>query len=160
MTQQASLPRLFEGDFSGKIVRGEYGTGNNGKPSARVVLEIADGPRVGTQVTYEANFKAESIKYTKRDLIAAGWQGKTMATFVDDIARRAGTVVPFNVRIASYTNPETGKLREWNSVGSIGNVAPPLSAPTSAMTQNVDSWFAEVEEPQAQRATADETIPF
>jgi hypothetical protein len=140
-----SLPRLFEGDFTGKAIKVEYGEGKGGKPSIRVTMEIGEGPRRGTQVQYEANMKAESIKYTKRDLMALGWQGKSVATLVDDITK-AALVVPFSTRIATYENPETGKTRQWNSVGSIGNAAPPLSAPTQDTTRNVDNWFAEVDD--------------
>lgn len=163
-----ALSRLFEGDFMGRIIRAEYGTsGRDNKPAARIVFEIAEGPRTGTQVTYQANFKQESIKYTKRDLLAAGWKGKTMASFVDDITARVGTTVPINVRIASYQNRDTGKTQEWNSVGSIGNTAPPLAAPTADLTRNVDSWFAEVDDgngngshPNAPGSSYDKDIPF
>lgn len=110
-----------------------------------MMMEITTGARTGTQVPYEANFKPESIKYTKRDLMALGWQGRTIATLADDIMR-AALSVPFQVRIATYENPDTGKTRQWNSVGSIGNAAPPLSAATEQTTRNVDSWFAEVED--------------
>lgn len=140
-----TLPRLFEGEFTGRCIKAEYGTGKNDKPSARALMEITEGPRKGTQVPYEANFKAESIKYTKRDLMALGWSGRTIATYVEDVTK-ANKTVTFQVRIAEYTNPETGKFRQWLSVGSIGNAAPPLSAPTQTTTRSVDSWFAEVDD--------------
>jgi len=142
------LPRLFEGDFLGRIHHAEYGVippksdQQQPKPSARIVFEIAEGPRAGTQVTYDANFKPESVKYARRDLMAAGWAGKSMSTFVADIAAKVGTVLPISVRIATWQKPG-GQLREWNSVDSIGNVAPPLSAPSDAMTKQVDAWLAE-----------------
>lgn len=140
---------LFEGDFRGKAVKAEFGTdAKNGKPAVRVTMEIGEGPRSGIQVPYNGNFKTESIRYTKRDLMALGWQGKTIGTLVDDVMK-AAKVVPFKVRIATYTNPETGKTSEWISVGSIGYEAPPLAAPTHQLTANVDSWFAEVDEAPA-----------
>jgi hypothetical protein len=162
-----SLPRFFEGDFTGKAAKVEYGEGKNGKPTIRVTMEIVEGPRRGTQVPYDANLKQESIKYTKRDLMALGWKGQSVATLPADVMA-AGLTVPFQVRIAEYTNPETGKTRTWNSVGSIGNAAPPLSAATQDTTRNVDSWFAEVDEQPQQRGygghpnapDADSDIPF
>lgn len=152
-----TLSRLFSGDFIGKIVKREYGTvGNANKPSARIMFEIVDGPRAGTQVPYDANFKTpQAIKYTKRDLMAAGWQGRTMATFTTDI--KIGTVVPINVRIASFDE------REWNSVGSIGNVAPVITPATDDVTRNVDSWFAEVDDGSSAHPNApgsNDGIPF
>lgn len=152
-----SLPRLFEGDFTGKAVKVEYGEGKNGKPTIRVTMQIESGQRSGTQVVYSANFKPESIKYTKRDLMALGWKGQTVASLADDVAR-AALIVPFNVRIASYDNPDTGKTSQWNSVGSIGNAAPPLSAASSQTTKSVDSWFNEAEEHGG--AGGNEPAPF
>lgn len=162
MTMQ-SLPRLFDGDFVGKIIGAEYGTGTNGKPSARVILEIAEGPRSGTRVTYEANFKKESIKYTKRNLMAAGWQGKSMDTLASDVGERGGYTVPFRIRIAEYLVPGTGKLRQWNSVDSIGDFVPALSTATMEMTKDVDSWFAAVDDDAAignGRRGNDDDLPF
>lgn len=140
------MSNLFEGDFRGKAVKAEYGTDTkSGKPAVRVTMEIGEGPKAGIQVPYNGNFKAESIRYTKRDLMALGWQGKTIGTFVDDVMK-AAKVVPFKVRIARYDNPETGKVSEWISVGSIGYEAPPLAAATNQLTANVDSWFNEADE--------------
>jgi hypothetical protein len=140
-----TMSRFFEGDFVGKAVKVEYGEGKNGKPAIRVMMEILEGPRRGIQVPYDANFKQESIKYTMRDLMALGWKGKTVASLVDDVIG-AALIVPFSVRIATYDNQETGKTRQWNSVGSIGNFAPLLAAPTTTTTRNVDSWFSESDE--------------
>lgn len=145
MATNEPVSRLFEGDFTGKAVKVEFGEGKGGKPAIRVMMEIGSGSRSGTQVPYEANFKPESIKYTKRDLMALGWKGQSVSTLVADVMA-AGLTVPFNVRIATYENPETGKTRQWNSVGSIGNAAPPLSAASADTTRNVDSWFAEVDD--------------
>lgn len=140
------MSALFEGDFNARCVKAEFGTNQkSNKPSVRATMEIIDGPRAGTQVPYEGNFKQESIAYTKRDLMALGWQGKTMASFVSDVTTNA-KIVPIRVRIASYQDPETGKTKQWISVGSIGYSAPPLAAPTEDLTRNVDSWFAEVED--------------
>ena len=141
------LPRLFEGDFLGKPVKVEYGMGKGNKPSARITMRIVEGPRGGTDIVYEANFKPDSIKYAKRDMMAVGWQGKSMNTFVADVNQfiTSDATVQFNVRIASYTSPETGKTREWNSVGGIGYVAAPLQAPTADLTQRIDQWFADAE---------------
>lgn len=163
-----SLPRFFEGDFTGKAVKVEYGEGKGGKPTIRVTMTISEGQRAGTQVPYDANMKSESIKYTKRDLMALGWQGRSVSTLADDVIK-AGLTVPFQVRVATYDNPETGKTRQWLSVGAIGNAAPPLSAATEQTTKNVDSWFAEVDEGGGNRQSygghpnapgADSDIPF
>ena len=141
------MSNLFEGDFHGKAIKAEYGTDKGGKPQVRVMLEITtEGERKGTRVPYSGNFKAESIKYTKRDLLALGWAGKTISTFVADVMV-APKVVPFQVRIADWTDPETGKRKQWLTAGSIGYEVPPLNAATNDMTKNVDSWFAELDAP-------------
>lgn len=138
---------FFEGDFVGRPVKVEFGTNpKNGRPTARITMEITEGDKRGRQVPYEANFKQEAIGYTKRDLMAAGWQGKTMATFVDDVTKagQSEKPIPFSVRIATFENPETGKVRQWLSVGSIGNYVPPIVAATKDDVRDVDQWFAEV----------------
>lgn len=164
------MSALFEGDFSGRVTKADYGTDKGGKPQIRVTLEITtEGERRGVQVQYSGNFKQESIKYTKRDMLALGWRGKTIGTFVDDVldASEAGKVVPFQVRIAEWEDPNTGKLKRWLAAGSIGYEAPPLNAPTDDMTARVDSWFAEVDEPGERRGNQhpnapgpDSDIPF
>ena len=162
-----TISRLFEGEFTGRAVKVEFGEGKNGKPTIRVTMEITSGQRTGTQVQYSANFKTESIKYTKRDLMALGWSGRSVSTLADDVMAAALTV-PFSVRIATYDNPETGKTSQWNSVGSIGNAAPPLSPASQDTTRNVDSWFAEVDDvapstgrhPNAPGADSDSEAPF
>lgn len=161
------MSNLFEGDFIGKAVKAEFGSdARNGKPKVRVTMEITEGPRAGTQVPYEGNFKQESIAYTKRDLVALGWQGKTMATFVSDVMG-AARIVPFQVRTATYENPDTGKVRQWNSVGNIGYAAPPLKAADPTLTRDVDGWFNEVDGPSTGNGGRhpnapgnDEPVPF
>ena len=152
------MSNLFEGDFRGKAVKAEFGTDKGGKPSVRVTIEITEGERAGTQVNYSGSFKPESIRYTKRDLIALGWKGKSMSTFVQDVMSDVKTV-PFKTRIARYENRETGKVSEWTSVGSIGYEAPPLAAATNQITKNVDQWFAEADDAQS-GGGSDEPAPF
>jgi len=152
-----TLSRLFSGDFMAKIVKREFGgAGNNNKPVANIVFEIVEGPRSGTQVTYSPNFKTkESTKYARRDMMAAGWQGKTMATFVSDI--KLGAVFPINVRIAEYEG------RQWNSVNSIGNTAPVITPATQDMIGLVDSYFAEIDDGTSSHPNApgrNDDIPF
>lgn len=156
---------LFEGDFHGKTIRADYGTDKSGKPQLRVTLEITtEGERKGTQVQYSGSFKQESIKYTKRDMLALGWSGQSVATFVDDVlgAAAEGKTVPFQVRIAEWTDPKTGKLKRWLAAGSIGYEAPPLNAPTDDMNRRVDQWFAEDDDGGHGRSssTGDDNIPF
>jgi hypothetical protein len=155
------MAALFEGDFHGRAIKAEYGTKKNGTPQCRVVLEITSkGEGKGCHVQWAGNFKSESIKYTKRDMVALGWQGKTVGTFVDDVMADPKEV-PFQVRIAEWTDPATGKLKRWLSAGSIGYEPMPLNAPTSDTTRSVDSWFAEAGDVRpAGTGGPDDDLPF
>lgn len=143
------MSALFEGDFVGKPVKAEFGPDSKNRLKVRVMMEIAEGPRAGTQVPYEGNFKPEAIAWTKRDLLALGWQGKTTATLVEDIMRNP-KVVPFQTRIAETTYEDTGKVRQWTSVRSIGYAAPPLKQAEPDHIRDADAWFAEVGDHQSQ----------
>lgn len=136
------MSNLFEGDFRGKAVKAEFGPDKNGKLKLRIVLEITEGPRTGTQVPYEGSFGKEYIGYTKRDLIALGWQGKTSGTIVSDVLADP-KVVPFQTRIAEKRYEDTGKVSQWTSVRSIGFEAPPLKPAEAHHIKDVDSWFNE-----------------
>lgn len=143
---------LFEGDVHGRAIKAEYGTDKSGKPQCRAVLEITtEGERTGTHVQWSGNFKQDSIKYTRRDMLALGWEGKTIESFVGDVLAKK-IIVPFQVRIAEWTDPKTGKLKKWLSAGSIGWEAPPLNKPTQDTTSQVDGWFAS--------AADDDDLPF
>lgn len=156
------MSAMFEGDYHGNVVKADYGTDKGGKPQIRVMLEITtDGERKGVQVQYSGNFKQDSIKYTKRDMLALGWAGKSIGSFVDDVlnASENGKVVPFQVRIAEWTDPKTGKLKKWLAAGSIGYEAPPLNTPTDDMTARVDSWFSDAGDNTGDRQTSYSNAP-
>lgn len=135
---------LIEGNFHGKAVKAEVGTNKDNKPVIRVELEVTEGEHKGKRFNYDGNLKAESIKYTKRDMVALGWQGKDVMTFVDDVLKDP-KVVPFEVTIATWNKPESmgGGIKQWSSVRSIGYAAPPLTAIDNDKAKDVNSWFAE-----------------
>jgi hypothetical protein len=154
---------LIDGnEYTGTPVSAEYGPNlKNGKPEAKLIMEIVEGDLKGLKVPYKANFKdTKAVGYSKRDMKAAGWQGKTIATFVADIAaaHKAGLKVKFKARLASHKRDD-GTMSEWWTVGAIGIGEAPLGAPTNDMTKNVDSWFAEADEPRTAR-TDDSDLPF
>lgn len=134
------MSNLFEGDFVGKAVKVEFGPDKNGKLKLRVTMEITEGPRAGTQVPYEGSFGKEYIGYTKRDLMALGWKGKTSGTIVSDVMADP-KAVPFQTRIAEKRYEDTGKVSQWTSVRSIGFAAPPLGQADQQHIKDVDSWF-------------------
>lgn len=138
---------LIDGkEYLGTPTDPEYGTNpKNGKPEMRFMMEVVEGDSKGQRVPYKANTKnPQSTSYAKRDMVAAGWQGKTVGTFVADLtaANKAGKKMTFVARLASFTRDD-GTVSQWWTVGSIGYSAPPLAAPTNDITKNVDSWFAD-----------------
>jgi hypothetical protein len=154
---------LFEGEFKGKAVDVEFGANpKNGKPCIRLKMEITDGQRAGTRLPYEGKLDERNIRYTKSSMVALGWQGKDVRTFVDDVTK-AAKVVSFSARIATW-DPQDGRpVRQWTSVGSIGFAAAPLSKLESDKVADVNQWFAEVPDDsggQGNGAPADDSIPF
>jgi hypothetical protein len=133
---------LFSGDFDARAVKPEIGA-KGSKPVVRVKMEImSDGPHRGKRLDYEGKLDEKNIKYTKQHMIALGWQGRTVATFVDDVMK-AAKVVPVEVRIAEYTRDD-GSVSRWSSIDRIGRAAAPLAPLAHDKVADVDSWFAEV----------------
>lgn len=141
--QQTNEAHLFFGHFMAKAVKPEIGS-YNGKRKVRVEMRITTpGERLGKVLAYEGKLDADNIKYTKRAMIALGWKGQSVSTFVDDV-KAADREVEIEVRIAEYTKPDTGQVRRWSSIDRIGNFAPPLQQLDADGTREMDSWFAEV----------------
>lgn len=151
------MSNLFEGDFNARAVKPDLGAASNGKPKIRVEFEIVDGDRKGTRVSYDGKLDAPNIKYTKRNMIAIGWQGKDVGTFVADVMKAARTV-PIRTRIARYTRDD-GSVSEWTSVDRIGYAAAELGTLDKDKIADVNRWFAEADDGDAPSAK-DDSIPF
>ncbi len=149
---------MIEGQFHGKATKAEVGANKDNKPVIRAQLEVTEGEHKGKRFNYEGNLKQESIKFTKRDMVALGWTGTDVTTFVDDVtkAATAGKVVPFEVTIATWNKPD-GTIKQWESVRSIGYSAPPLNALDKDKAKDVNSWFADAGDVGEKK---DEPIPF
>lgn len=134
-------------EYMGHPIAPEYGNNpKSGKREIRLYMEIADGPLAGRRVKYTANTKdPRSTAYAKRDLMAAGWKGKDIGTFVADVTANAQTKISFTVRLARVTRDD-GSVNEWWTVGSIGQGAIPLAKATPDDDRTVNGWFAEAEE--------------
>jgi hypothetical protein len=157
------MSQLFEGDFIGKAIKAEFGVnGKSGKPELRASIEIVSpGERLGAVVGYSGSFKAESVKFTKRDMKALGWKGVDVSTFVDDVMAAAaeGKTFPFQARIAEWTNPD-GKLRRWVAAGSIGYEAVPLNRASNDVAARVNEWLNEDNDSASGSGSYNEDIPF
>lgn len=144
-TNRAELQH--EAEYIGRAVDPEYGKNpKSGKREVRLFMEIIDGPLAGRRVKWTANMKdAKTIAYSKRDMVAAGWQGKDIGTFVADVkaATTAGRRLPFTTRLASNGVKDDGSPNEWWTVGSIGTGATPLASTTADDDRDVNAWFAE-----------------
>src|SRR5690348_15927102 len=108
------MSNLFEGDFVGKASKAEVGL-KNGKAAVRIEMEVIEGDRKGRRANFEGDFSEKSIRFTKRAMLAVGWKGESIATFVDDV-KKAALTVPFHVEIASWTRPSDGKFMQWSAV--------------------------------------------
>ena len=128
---------LFSGNCNGRPVDVEFGLDKGGKPRVRWNMEVTDGEHSGKRASYSGKLDPENIKWTKRDMIALGWQGKDVRTFVDDV-KKANRVLPFVAEIADYNG------NQWTSAKMTG--ALPLAAPDASKIDDVNRWFSEAED--------------
>jgi len=147
--------QLFEGECVGRIVNPELG-GN--PPRVKFDLIVTEGPHQGKRAQYNGKFDDKNVKWTKRDMMVAGWQGKSSRTFVDDV-KKAAKVVPFTAEIAQWKR-EDGTISEWTSA-KLGGSKPlePLDADGFG---KVDRWLNEAGdiEPQHPNAPGSTDAPF
>jgi hypothetical protein len=144
------MSALFAGDCIGKAVNVEFGEDNQGRPRVRWEMEVLEGPHTGKRAKYSGKLDPENIKWTKRDMIAIGWVGKSVKTFVADAmaASQAGRKVPFTAEIAEH-NGSTWTSAKMNGALPLGKVA-------DSKVAEVDRWFAEAGE----AGGGDNGIPF
>jgi hypothetical protein len=128
------MATLFEGNCIGKAVSVEFGADSQGKPRVRWEMEVIDGPHTGKRARYSGKLDEENIKWTKRDMVAIGWKGKDVRTFVDD-AKTANATVPFEAQIAEWNG------NQWTAAKMAGG-AKPLAALDRDKVDNVNEWFA------------------
>lgn len=149
---------LFEGDFVGRAVKPEFGT-KNGRPTIRIEMEIAEGDLKGRRATYEGRLDEKNIAFTKRAMLAIGWKGESIVTFVTDV-KTANLIVPFRVEIASWQPNDGRSLQQWSAVKSIGGGAKPLDAIDNDKIRDVDRWFAEAGDVSVPANGKNDGIPF
>lgn len=159
------MASLFEGDFVGRCVNAEVGTRGN-KPLVRIEMEITEGDKKGRRVAFEGKLDEKAIKYTKMAMVAVGWKGRTVVTFVEDV-KAANVTVPFEVEIASYDPKDGTRVREWSTVRRIGTGGKPLDAIDKDTAKKFDNWFAEAGDvgdaaaaPSGNGAARDRDLPF
>lgn len=135
---------LFEGNCLGKAVGVEIGGDAEGKPRVRWEMEVVDGAHVGKRARYSGKLDRKNIKFTKADMVAIGWKGKDVRTFVDDV-KSANLTIQFIAEIAEYGG------RQWTSA-KIGGAVPLSSLPAREVDE-VNKWFGEADD-------AEDKIPF
>ena len=150
---------LFETECSAKPVSGGPEK-RGGKRKVRFEFEILDGDHKGKRVGWDGKLEGDAIKWTKRDLLTLGWQGKASATIADDVLKAPRTV-RIKTRIARYTRDD-GSVSEWTSVDRIFGAPKPGEALDKRELEEMDQWFAEV--PGEANGTApppaDTDLPF
>lgn len=154
------MSNLFEGDFQAKAVKPEFGADSQGRPKVRVEMEIVEGERKGTRVPYDGKLDEKNIRYTKRHMLALGWQGKDIRSFVDDVIK-AGLVVPIRTRVATYDRKDGKPPSQWTSVQMIGTPVKPLAQLDGQKVNDVNDWFATADATGAGQSTEDNSdVPF
>lgn len=146
---------LIEGNFQAKPVTAEFGLNKKGVPELSIEFEITEGSYAGRRIPYSGLFNEKSTKYTKQAMLVLGWQGKDVQTVAADVMK-APKVVPIEVQIARWENPNTGKVNEWSTVRNVGRFKEPLKPLAGGDVKDVNQWLAEA----GDVGTAEEKIPF
>jgi hypothetical protein len=115
---------------------------------------VIEGEHKGKRASYSGKLDEQNIKWTKRDMIAIGWQGKDVRTFVEDV-KKADRSLPFVAEIASFKRDD-GTVSEWTSAKMTG--AKPLAALGTDKVSDVNKWFAEAGDVGEQ--SEKDSIPF
>jgi hypothetical protein len=140
-----------EGNYQGQPTSYEFGTDNKGAPTVRITMKVVEGPHAGQTAQFKNGFGEKAVKFTKRALVALGWQGKDIKTAEADIMTSPKTV-PMQVVIAEWEG------RQWSSVRSIGAFGEPLKPADAATTKDVNQWLEEVGDVSG--AKPGDAIPF
>lgn len=140
---------LIQGNFMGKVSKAELGTNKKGQPEFKVDFEIVGGDHNGRHLPYSGIFTEKAVKYTRAAMLELGWAGKDATTAVADIVA-AAKVVPIEVTIAEWTNPDTRELRQWSTVRNVGTYSAPLAPLEASALKDVNGWLA----------AAGDSIPF
>jgi hypothetical protein len=140
------MASLFEGQCKGRAVNIEVGYDKNGKARVRWEMEVTEGPHQGKRASYSGKLDEENIKFTKRDMIAIGWKGKTTRTLIED-TKAANLAVPFSAEIATNTYADSGKT---------STASKPLAALDSDKQTEIDKWF----EAAGDVGGTDDALPF
>lgn len=128
----------------GRLVSGDIGKGGGGYKAIITFQITTPGDRKGWTVKFDGKLDDRSIKWTRRAMLAAGWQGKKTETFAADVAAAAaaGRELQIECRIAHFNKPD-GTVSWWTSVDRVGSYAPPLEKNADDFAK-MDSWFSEV----------------
>lgn len=153
---------LIQGNFMGKATKVDLNKNKKGQTELKIDVEIVGGDHNGRRLPYSGLFTDKAVKYTRRAMIELGWNGKALP--VDPKAAQAALssqildaakAVPIEVTIASWTNPETGELREWSTVRNIGTYQAPIVPPEKSDIVDMNKWLAEADDEGGNSA-----IPF
>jgi hypothetical protein len=151
---------LIQGNFAGKAVKVDLNKNKKGQPELKIDFEIVDGANAGRRLPYSGLFTDKAIKYTRRAMVELGWDGKSLPTdpkaAQEHLAKQilgAAKVVPIEVTIANWTNPETKELREWSTVRNVGTYQPPIVPPDKSDLVDMNHWLSEA-------AKGEDEIPF
>lgn len=146
------MSNLFVTEANAKPLNPQIGT-YNGKKKVTVDFEILDGEHAGKRASYSGKLDPDNIKFTKRDMIALGWQGKDASTFAADV-KAANKAVPITTRIAEHNG------RQWTSVDRINGAGVDLKEFDGDQLREVNQLFASVGDEAGDGGQPVDDLPF
>lgn len=149
---------LIQGNFMGKAIKVDLGSNKKDQPELKIEFELVGGEHNGRKLPYSGLFTDKSVKYTRQAMRELGWNGEAIpvegaSAFLSALIMKAAKVVPVEVTIASWTNPDTKELREWSTVRNVGTYTAPVVPASKSQIADVNKWLADAAEDQ-------NSIPF
>lgn len=164
---------LTEGTWPCKILSASTGADYRNLFAVQINCELIEGPDKGKRVTYEQSVDAKSAKYVGPSCKAIGWQGITLDSLADDVAKwisKTGGVSTVDIKHFDLKKPEAiakaearGEPAKFAKANAIGRGAKPLTAASVESKSDADaalrSFMGAGGTPEAGHADDDE-IPF
>lgn len=143
---------LFEGKgLIGRAINVEIGADSQGRRRARWTMEVTQGEHKGSIAAYSGKLDPDNIKYTKRDMMAIGWNGVKSATFVSDVESKK-LEVPFDAEIVEF-NGSTWVAAKFGG-------AAPLAQLDKDAEREVDRLFDQAGDVGGGAAERQSPVPF
>lgn len=152
-----------EGIWECVVIDGKAGETDKGTLNVQVNIEITAGPSKGMRGTYEDEVNAKSALYIGRSLRAIGWQGASLKTLADDIAKWVAATGGKTTAEVKHIEIKKGKAYDkwldggrqgpapvWDKINSLGRGPQALKQASASSLSDADEAM--------RRAMADDGI--